>query len=1354
MPESEHDFEKETYVMKRSLKNKILPIFILCLLLCAALIVAIPAAAEDTSEGFVGVSLSESGDVCLNFVYSSLGDADSVSVTVRSPEGDVKSGYTVSCEDISVDALGRRVISVRLAAVQMTDTVTVVTQKNGKDLGEEHTESVRGYADRVLSNSDHKEYHSAIRAILNYGAEAQKHFDVNTDDLANEGIYRGNTSPIDAVEDIDCPDPEWTDGKTLAFAGYEAFLQTNTSFRIYFTYSGEGDLSATVARDGTEAQATKVYFDGESGKHYVRITNIAPMLYDRQYTVLVSDGSDSLSVKASVLNYADSLIASTETTESQKDTARAMYQHYMWLAEANPDRTRCAHSVLHQESSNNNTATAYICSLCGAITKKTGDSVEINGSAEYIVSEYIKSDAEQKAELMTDSDGTVFARIHGGRPKGGYNSLYVHASKSLECGQYVVMKLRTPTNNPTDLPEKLHMFVKSTGEGADWQRVEFTAPADGEWHTVVLDLTDFASKYTAAADGKYYTEMLWLRPLTSGSNVGTVEDVVDIAYISMCNDLNDVLEIIDGKTYERHLSTTNYIELDAKTGKCFGKCLLEHTVDGSKHAYKCNICGFVDAEITVDPSLNYYSAPGTIKAESGDVYGSNTDKNAYYEDGEIFQRINVTNGGGTIPLTAGGGADERHIVKVSGSTGKYFVFRMRTHNIEKVVGLSWRIASVAEGDTFTKPGSYICERTAFEDDVWVTYVVDIAKLGIPGYSVNDASKTNIVAALMVRGDAASSPVKLTDTYIDVAYFAICDDWDEIGIASGDEKTVFVTDWRGDAELKEVGSNGACPNDECKYVLDTTDGVKYVCSVCSSAIEVEVDPSINFYSAPGQTMNNWSTGYSGNSNPDWEHDIRFEDGNFYEHIVLGKGASFKFDNGTSDLCKRFPAKSVISGGSGRYLVIKMRTHNIDSQESIRIMMNSDTSAKGSDKTLNSDTYNTILRTADFKDGEWQVYVVDLKELGHQYYTAEDENVQKIAVGFYFPGLTDADEASMDVQYVAICDDWSEIDKIVEEKIVMLSGWANNDPWKSVSSADGGLPVFTEGEDADKVIYEKQGDVLYVYIRSPYAESYTRYKFAYRKDVSSSYEGWMIHSVAICDTDLDVLYYASRELATDMEGAIQTYMSDGTTIAKDFVGGGHGDETYRTLTITIDGVALDTSKDYTLAACESVVAVVESDVFRCETTEKIFDRTKTISWNESGMEIKNSYKVLTDVRVERPAVGMLVVYRDDSGYKDIVTKHWDNISNKWIDVVWPDKPSANHSQQGMTYAELDGEHIKASLRIKDFGVNGVPTANKGWFNYDSWYEGNQRVKIYLDIFLRKELKEGDVMHCTAVHTTFAK
>ena len=1340
--------------MRSSVKKQIVIIFAVALMMVAVLAIALPASAAE-EESYLGARVSEDGSISISFLYSSLGEADSVAIIKKSPAGEEISRSTVKKENIPTDAEGRFVIKVELAAAEMSDTVTVYTQKNGVRLGDEHTYSVKSYAEKVLSDRTLSEHHRALKSLLNYGAMAQNYFGVNTSHLANSDLYRNGTNPISAVTDISCAAPVWTDGESITFTGYEAVLDSETAFRIYFAYQGDENLlTATVSREGIEPKSSRVYFDSESGFYYVKISNIAPTLYGERYTVNVSNGSDELSVCASLLNYLDDVISSKDTTDAQKNTARAMYQHYMWLADEMPAADECEHAIIHQESTNGATATAYVCSLCGALTKKVGDNIEINGSAEFIVSEYIASDKNQIAELVTDPDGTVFARLHGGRPNATYNSLYFRASTSKECGQYVVMKLRVPTDNQSSYNGKLHMFVKSTGTGSDWSRVEFSAPADGEWHTVVLDLTDFASGekgYLPADNGKYYTQMLWLRPLTVGNSVGTVDDVMDIAYIAMCNDLDEVVDIIDEVSYERHLSSSSFIEIDTASGKCSGRCLLEYSASGNTHSYKCAACGSVDAEITVDSSLNYYSAPGTIKAEKGDVYGSSTDKNVYYEDGEIYQRIEVLNGGGTIPLTAGGGSDEKHIVNASGGSGKYIVLRMRTHNIEKVVGLSWRIAAVAQGDSFTKPGSYICERRVFEDDVWTTYVIDISTLGISGYPVNDANKTRIVASLMVRADETSSGASLTDTYIDVAYFAICDSWEEIDIATGDEKSVFVTEWKGDAPLIETGPGGSCPEGECEYELDESEGIKYVCSICKSVVRVEFDASVNFYSAPGQVLNNFSAGYSDNKEATWDHDLRYENGKIYEHIVLGGNASFKFDNGTSEEIRRFAATSTISGGSGRYLVIKMRANNIP--VNVGIMLNSDTSSQGSNTNLNATAANTISRQSAFVNGEWQVYVIDLKELGHQYYNAEDASVTKISVGFYIPALLAAHNASIDFEYAAICDDWSEIDSIVEEKMVKLSSWANNDPWRTVAAKDGGPGVDTVGEDAEKLIYEKKGNDFYVYIRSPYAESYTRYKFTYNKNDTINYEGWQIFSVAICNTDLEVLYYASREKATDLEGAIQTYMSDGA-IAKDFVGGFHGDEKYRSAKIIIDGVEIDLSLDYPVTACKSVIAEVESDVFRCETTEKIFDRTKTITWTENGMEITNNYKVLVDVKVERPAVGMLVVYRDDSGYNDVVTKHWDPISNKWIDVVWPSQPTANYSQNGMTYAELDGNYIKASLEIKNFGVNGEETACRGWFNYDSWYVGNQRVKIYLDIFLRRDLKAGDNMHCTAVHTIFAK
>ena len=289
--------------MKVFTKKRVLLMLALTLLVVAAVAIALPTVAAEP-EQFYGVNVSTSGNVSLNFFYTSLGEADSVCVIERNSKGDLLSKQSVDVDSLPVEN-GRYVVSVQLAAAEMTNYVTVYTEKNGVKLGESHTYSVKQYADEVLAKEDYSEYHAAVRAMLNYGAMAQAHFGVNSESLANDSIYRGGTNPINAVTDIDCTAPSWTDGTTLTFKGYEAVLDTKTAFRVYFAYSGSASPGATVEREGLAATYTSVYFDSSRGLYYVRINNIAATLYDKQYTVKVTDGSDSLTVTASVLNYAD-----------------------------------------------------------------------------------------------------------------------------------------------------------------------------------------------------------------------------------------------------------------------------------------------------------------------------------------------------------------------------------------------------------------------------------------------------------------------------------------------------------------------------------------------------------------------------------------------------------------------------------------------------------------------------------------------------------------------------------------------------------------------------------------------------------------------------------------------------------------------------------------------------------------------------------------------------------------------------------------------------------------------------------------------------------------------------------------
>ena len=175
--------------MKKSLLRNIVLLIALAAVFTVVSVITLSASAN-TPESFYGVSASMDGTVSINFYYSDLGDADSVVVIKKGPDGAEKSTARINVGDITVNASGKYTVKVPMAAAEMTDYVTVYTEKNGAKLGKAITYSVASYANAILSNDKYETYHNAMRAMLNYGAMAQSHFDVNTGSLANSGIYR------------------------------------------------------------------------------------------------------------------------------------------------------------------------------------------------------------------------------------------------------------------------------------------------------------------------------------------------------------------------------------------------------------------------------------------------------------------------------------------------------------------------------------------------------------------------------------------------------------------------------------------------------------------------------------------------------------------------------------------------------------------------------------------------------------------------------------------------------------------------------------------------------------------------------------------------------------------------------------------------------------------------------------------------------------------------------------------------------------------------------------------------------------------------------------------------------------
>lgn len=287
-----------------------------------------------------------------------------------------------------------------------------------------------------------------------------------------------------------------------------------------------------------------------------------------------------------------------------------------------------------------------------------------------------------------------------------------------------------------------------------------------------------------------------------------------------------------------------------------------------------------------------------------------------------------------------------------------------------------------------------------------------------------------------------------------------------------------------------------------------------------------------------------------------------------------------------------------------------------------------------------------------------------------------------------------------------------------------------------------------ENGKKLLYTKTGETMHIYIPSPHTNKLTRYDFVHHKNPYIQYDCWRILTIFICDPDLNPLYTNSPG-ECECEGALRERLSDGS-VASDFIGGYHGDETLIDIEVLVDGKPLDLSRDYPLTECESVKATVRSYLFRVDSDEKVFKRTKTDSFTNKGVEIKNRYETLAKISIERAATSLLGICLSDNGFDGLIREHWDNISNQWIEIEEFDTHKNKCNATGFVEARMRGL-LDVHLNTYDCTINGVPTAPYGHFSYQAYRP--KRVKIYVDPFTNRTLEVGDVYESTSFQAMFA-
>lgn len=288
-----------------------------------------------------------------------------------------------------------------------------------------------------------------------------------------------------------------------------------------------------------------------------------------------------------------------------------------------------------------------------------------------------------------------------------------------------------------------------------------------------------------------------------------------------------------------------------------------------------------------------------------------------------------------------------------------------------------------------------------------------------------------------------------------------------------------------------------------------------------------------------------------------------------------------------------------------------------------------------------------------------------------------------------------------------------------------------------------------EKKAKVLYSKSGESIYIYIRSPYTEKYTRYEFLRVENPYIQYDCWKILHIDFCDAELNP-QFTNLPGGCECEGALRERLENGS-VASDFIGGYHGDEIMTKLTVLIDGNELDMSKDHDLTVCESVQAIIESQLFRVDSKEKVFDRVRIDTWSENGVEIKNKYITAAKISIERAATSLLGVCINENGYEGLIKEHWDNVSNQWIEICDFETHKNMCNSTGLVEARMRGL-IDVYLNTYDCKINGVETSPYGHFSYQAYKP--KRVKIYVDPFVNRTLEVGDVFESTSLQAMFAR
>ncbi len=278
---------------------------------------------DDLGARVVGYSISLDGDIGVNF-YMELSDAVAQSSTAKmhftipkDGEPDTQEIKVSEARTVKSGDKTYHVFKCQVAAKEMTSDIKAQII-DGEKQGTVFTYSVKDYADYLLAHTDDSaEFAKAaplVKALLNYGAYSQIHFDKNPGKLANDKLTEAEkalgTISIDIAEPVIGKLPEGT-----TFAGATLSLKSETTLSLYF----KSNATPVFTCDGYDVETVP------NGDYQVaRIRGIKAAHIGDMFTLNVSGAT----VKYSPLNYCKKVLTDDATDSKLKNALKAFYLYY------------------------------------------------------------------------------------------------------------------------------------------------------------------------------------------------------------------------------------------------------------------------------------------------------------------------------------------------------------------------------------------------------------------------------------------------------------------------------------------------------------------------------------------------------------------------------------------------------------------------------------------------------------------------------------------------------------------------------------------------------------------------------------------------------------------------------------------------------------------------------------------------------------------------------------------------------------------------------------------------------------------------------------------------------------------